>query len=171
VEAIFFASPMHDIGKIGIPDAVLLKQGRLTNEETGVMRRHTVIGASILHESDSEILKAAEEVARTHHEDWDGSGYPHGLKGEEIPLSGRIVRIVDIYDALRSKRPYKNELDHKTACEIIEKEKYRYDPQIYRAFVACAENLSRLFNAFGDVNGLLNQKLYGNFPAITKQTQ
>lgn len=146
VEAIFFASPMHDVGKIGIPDAVLLKQGRLTPAEMDIMKTHTTIGAKILRDSDSDILKAAQEVALTHHELWDGRGYPQGLKGEDIPITGRIVHIVDVYDALRSKRPYKAAIDHATACGMIAEEKDRHDPVIYKAFLNCADEFRRLFD-------------------------
>lgn len=146
VEAIFFASPMHDVGKIGIPDAILLKKGRHTKEESDIMKTHTNIGASILRDSDSEILKTAEEIAFTHHENWNGEGYPKGLKGEEIPISGRIVNIVDIYDALRSKRPYKEAFDHGTACSIIEKAAPHFDPSVLNGFKVCSEEFRRLFD-------------------------
>ncbi|MBI5562374.1 MAG: response regulator [Deltaproteobacteria bacterium] len=144
-EAIFFASPMHDIGKIGIPDAILLKNGRYTREEADVMKRHTLIGASILHASNSDILRTAEQIALTHHESWDGTGYPMGLRGAEIPINGRIVNIVDIYDALRSKRPYKEPYDHKAALDIIEDEKNRFDPAVLKAFRECSDEFRRLF--------------------------
>lgn len=145
VEVIFFASPMHDIGKIGIPDSILLKHGRHTMEESGIMKTHTVIGANILHGSDSEILRAAEEVALTHHEQWNGNGYPRGLKGDKIPLSGRIVNIVDIYDALRSRRPYKEPYDHEPSCGIISDIKDHFDPVIFKAFQDCSEDFRRLY--------------------------
>ncbi|MBI1910445.1 MAG: response regulator [Deltaproteobacteria bacterium] len=150
VEAIFFASPMHDVGKIGIPDSILLKEGEHTKEESEIMRTHTIIGADILRNSDSEILNTAQEIALTHHETWNGEGYPKGLKGEEIPISGRIVNIVDIYDALRSKRPYKPSFEHKKACLIIEGLKNRFDPAIYRSFIACSEEFRRLFDEHRD---------------------
>ncbi|OGP18717.1 MAG: hypothetical protein A2054_09895 [Deltaproteobacteria bacterium GWA2_55_10] len=146
VEAIFFASPMHDVGKIGIPDSILLKPGSLTDAEFEIMRTHTTIGAEILKDSDSEILDTAREIALTHHERWDGEGYPRGLKGEEIPLSGRIVNVVDIYDAIRSPRPYKEGLDHETACKIILGHPERFDPVILKAFVDCAEEFRRLYD-------------------------
>lgn len=146
VEEIFFASPMHDIGKIGIPDAILLKEGGHTKEESLIMKTHTTIGASILKGSDSEILKTAQEVALCHHEAWDGSGYPRALKGKQIPISGRIVNIVDIYDALRSKRPYKEAFDHERSCEIINGLRLRFDPVIFEAFHGCAEEFRRLFD-------------------------
>lgn len=146
VEAIFFASPMHDIGKIGIPDSILLKKGGHTKEESEVMRTHTIIGANILKGSDSEILKAAEDIALNHHESWNGAGYPRAIKGEEIPISGRIVNIVDIYDALRSRRPYKEPFPHEAACKIIDGAEERFDPMIFKAFHDCAEEFRRLFD-------------------------
>lgn len=146
VEAIFFASPMHDVGKIGIPDSILLKPGSLTKEEFEIMKTHTTIGAGILRGSDSEILKTAEEIALSHHELWDGNGYPRGLKNEDIPLSGRIVSIVDSYDAIRSKRPYKKPCDHNTACDKLTESKARYDPVIFNAFHDCSKEFKRLFD-------------------------
>ena len=146
VEAIYFASPMHDVGKIGIPDSILLKPGGLAKEEFEIMKTHTTIGAGILRGSDSEILKTAEEIALSHHESWDGNGYPRGLKNEEIPLSGRIVSIVDSYDAIRSKRPYKKPFDHNTACDKLTESKARYDPVIFNAFHDCSKEFKRLFD-------------------------
>lgn len=146
VESVFFASPMHDIGKIGIPDSILLKQGSHTPEESAVMKTHTTIGANILKGSDSEILQTAQEIALSHHEAWDGTGYPRGLKGKEIPMPGRIVNMVDIYDAIRSKRPYKEAMSHEQACGIITKLKPRFDPVIYEAFHGCAPDFKRLFD-------------------------
>ena len=106
-ELLLNASPLHDIGKIGIPDSVLLKPGKLDASEWEIMKSHTVLAAGLLSGSDSELMKMAEIVALTHHEKWDGSGYPKGLRGEDIPLVGRIVAICDVFDALLSKRPYK----------------------------------------------------------------
>lgn len=106
-EIIRHASPMHDIGKIAIPDSILLKAGALTEEEWAVMKSHAQLGAEILSDQDSELLCTAALLARTHHERWDGSGYPEGLKGEEIPLFTRIVTVCDVFDALTSERPYK----------------------------------------------------------------
>lgn len=107
-ELMLHASPMHDIGKIGIADAILLKPGKLTPAEWEIMKSHSAIGADILHESDSDLLGMARMIALHHHEKWDGSGYPHGLVGEAIPLPARIVAVTDVFDALTSKRPYKN---------------------------------------------------------------
>ena len=146
VEAIFFGSPMHDVGKIGIPDSILLKEGSHTPEEFELMKTHTTIGGNILRDPDSGILLTAREIALTHHERWDGNGYPMGLRGEEIPISGRVVHLVDIYDALRSKRPYKEAFDHETACGIIESQKERFDPAVFKGFHALAGEFRNLFD-------------------------
>jgi len=110
---------MHDLGQVGIPDSILLKQGPLDKDQWEIIKTHPIIGADILSNSDCSYLRMAEDIAYTHHEKWDGTGYPRGLKEEEIPLSGRIMILADQYDALRSKRPYKNELGHKEVIKII----------------------------------------------------
>jgi len=107
VRLILYASPMHDVGKIGVPDHILLNPEKLTDEEWKVMQSHTVMGAEILGGSKGEILQVAAQIALTHHEKWDGSGYPNGLAGPEISIEGRILAVADVWDALRSKRPYK----------------------------------------------------------------
>lgn len=120
VQLIRRAAPLHDIGKIGIPDAILLKSGPLTEEERAVMKEHTRIGANILSGSRFPLLQLAEEIARVHHEHWDGSGYPDGLRGETIPLSGRIVAVADVFDSLTHERPYKPAWSVKQALREIE---------------------------------------------------
>lgn len=130
------ASPMHDIGKIGIPDHILLKPGRLEPAEMAIMQTHTTIGAEILGDGDSELLRLAREIALTHHEKWDGSGYPHGLAGEGIPLSGRIVAVADVFDALTSERPYKRAWSVEEAVAYVREQAGRhFDPLLVQHFL------------------------------------
>jgi putative two-component system response regulator len=136
------ASAMHDVGKIGIPDSVLLKPGKLDAGEWEIMRSHTTKGAEILAGSQSPLLQMAEAIARTHHERWDGSGYPNGLEGEEIPLAGRICAICDVYDALGSARPYKNPWTPQEVLEEIARGSgTHFDPAIVTAFLALIPGL------------------------------
>jgi putative two-component system response regulator len=149
---IFYASPMHDIGKIGIPDHILLKPGGLATEEWTVMKTHATLGANILAEGKSPYLKMGAEIAQNHHERWDGGGYPNGLKGDAIPITARIMNICDIYDALRSKRPYKPEFDHARAVDVITRgdgrtEPEHFDPQILDAFKRSQEAFQAIYEA------------------------
>ncbi len=149
-EMIFYASPMHDIGKIGTPDQILLKPGQFTSEEWGIMKEHTVTGGRILAGATSPYLKMGREIALGHHERWDGSGYPRGARGEAIPLPARIMQIADVYDALRSKRPYKPAYDHVRTMEIICEGDGRtapshFDPDILNAFKKQADMLNDIF--------------------------
>ncbi|RJO63040.1 MAG: response regulator [Myxococcales bacterium] len=149
IDAILHASPMHDIGKIGIPDHVLLKPGKLTPEEWEVMKRHTVIGAQILAGSDSEVIGKAEEIALSHHERIDGSGYPKGLKGEAIPLAGRIVALADVFDALLSRRPYKQPFSLEQSLGIIREmgDQEKLDPDVTQAFFAIENEITAIRRA------------------------
>lgn len=129
------AAPMHDIGKIGIPDAVLQKPGKLNPEEWAVMQKHAEIGAEIIGEDGSDLLQMAREVALHHHEKWDGSGYPKGLKGKDIPLSARIVALADVFDALTSERPYKKAWSIEQATDLLKEQSgQHFDPELVEAF-------------------------------------
>ncbi|AOY58787.1 MULTISPECIES: HD-GYP domain-containing protein [Desulfococcus] len=135
VENLRYAAPMHDIGKIGIPDRILLKPGKLDAEEWDIMKQHTVIGGKILQGADNDFLKMGEKIALSHHEKWDGSGYPNGLEKDEIPMEGRIVAVVDVFDALTSKRPYKDPFPTEKSFEIIEEGRGgHFDPDVVDAF-------------------------------------
>ena len=156
VKLIRYASPMHDIGKIGIPDRILLKPERLDADEFETIKSHTTIGASILSKSKAEVLKMACEIARSHHEKWNGHGYPHGLAKTEIPISGRIVCIADTFDALTSQRPYKNPYPIEVAVDIIKSEREKqFDPDIVDAFIANLDEIRRIrdeVSGAGDVS-------------------
>ena len=129
------AAPLHDVGKIGIPDTVLRKSGELTSSERAVMRRHTLIGARMLAASDSPVLRLAERVALRHHERWDGAGYPDGLVRQEIPLAARIVAVADVYDALCCARPYKPPWSiDRSVTEVLEAAGSQFDPDVVAAF-------------------------------------
>ena len=135
VDLVFNASPMHDIGKIGIPDRILLKPGKLDADEWQVMKQHAAIGADIIGENPSPLLKLSRVIAATHHEKWDGSGYPKGLEGEAIPLEGRIVAIADVFDALTTERPYKKAWAVKDAVQLIDDHSgSHFDPSLVSVF-------------------------------------
>ncbi len=147
LEHILFAAPMHDVGKIGIPDAVLKKPGKLDAAEWEIMRQHTVMGARILSGSSAEFMKLAEVIALAHHEKWDGKGYPQGIKGADIPLGGRIVALADVFDALTSKRPYKEPMPLEKAFAIItEGRGSHFDPEAVDAFFAIKDEIAASLN-------------------------
>ena len=138
------AAPMHDIGKIGIPEGILLKRGQLTPEEWSTMQCHTTIGARII-ENHSKLLGTARLVALTHHERWDGSGYPHGLREREIPFEGRIVAIADVFDALTSDRPYKEAWTLESALALIEREQGKhFDPTLAKIFLELVPEIQEI---------------------------
>lgn len=145
VNALRHASAMHDIGKISVPDSILMKPGALTPEERAVMEQHTTNGASILGGTSSELLQLGSTIALTHHERWDGSGYPKGLAHEGIPMEGRICAIVDVYDALCSARPYKMPRPHEEVMQVIRAESgHHFDPRIVEAFVAVESRVGQV---------------------------
>jgi len=151
-DIMYYASPMHDIGKIGISDAILLKPGPLSDSEAEMMKRHPSIGGKLLEGSESPIIESARNFALTHHERWDGTGYPAGLRGVEIPIEGRILNIVDQYDALRSERPYKRGIMHGDAVGIILNGDDRtrpahFDPMMIEAFADTSDEFDRIFTS------------------------
>ena len=136
VQNIRYAAPMHDVGKIGIPDNILMKPAKLTDEEFDFMKTHTNIGAKILAKSKAEILRLAWQIAISHHEKWNGRGYPQGFSVDKIPIAGRIVGLADVFDALTSKRPYKVPYPIEVAVDIIKKERgEHFDPDVADIFL------------------------------------
>lgn len=173
VETIFFASPLHDIGKIGVPDSILLKSGKLHNEERAIIEKHCEIGCNILLEepkglhaflelsglsaigsegyASSELQTTAAEIALSHHEKWDGTGYPRGLKAEEIPISARIVAVADVYDALRSERPYKAAYSHEETIEIMNPMRaLHFAPDVFDAFTRIHDEFIYIKDRYSD---------------------
>lgn len=147
------ASPMHDIGKIGIPDRILLKEGPLTAEEMAIVHTHCQIGADIIADHPSDIIRTAKIGALTHHERWDGSGYPNKLKGNEIPRLGRILAIADVFDALTSKRPYKKPWSFDDAYNFIKEDNGRhFDPELVSIFVGNISEIRRIYDIHSDVS-------------------
>lgn len=153
---IFHTAPMHDIGKIGIPDSILLKPGRLDQGEWKVMQQHPLMGAEIIGRHENDLLEAARTIALTHHERWDGNGYPQRLKGEEIPLEGRIVTIADVFDALISVRSYKPAFSVEDSLKIMEEEDGRqFDPSLMVAFRKALPEILRVKEIYADEKGAL----------------
>ena len=157
VDLLYKSAPLHDIGKIGIPDAILLKPGKLTVEEFEIMKTHTTLGRNAIEEAERRLgmrvafLSVSKEIAYSHQEKWDGSGYPEGLKGDAIPVSARLMAVADVYDALISKRVYKPAFPHEQACATIVKGRgTHFDPDMVDAFVAIAQDVLRISLRYPD---------------------
>ncbi len=156
VDLLYQAAPLHDIGKVGIPDAILQKPGPLDHDEFEVMKTHTTIGAAALEDAeeqldDSKLICMAREIVISHHEKWDGSGYPFGLAGTDIPLSGRLMAVADVYDALRSKRVYKPAMSHQQALNIIKDDAgTHFDPAVVEAFLECENQFEEIASSLQD---------------------
>lgn len=154
IDNIYKASPLHDIGKVGIPDSILLKKGKLTQEEFEQMKTHVEMGYNTLKEvqaryAGNSFLKMGMDITKNHHEKWDGSGYPRGLKGKDIPLAGRIMAIVDVYDALRSKRVYKDAYSHDKSLEIISEGRGRhFDPDLVDIFIKYSSKFKSAYDYY-----------------------
>lgn len=151
VQLLYTAAPLYDVGKIGIPDAVLLKPGRLEEVERTIVEIHPTLGTSLLSGVDSPLLDQARQIALTHHEHWDGSGYPQGLEGEDIPLAGRLVMLAEQYEVLRSARPYKPAFDHVRTCHILFNGDERtrpahFDPHLLEAFRAIHSDFAAIYD-------------------------
>jgi len=157
-ETIRLAAPMHDVGKIGIPDAILKKPGRLTPEEYEVMKQHTIKGGEILAGAQSELLQMAQQIALTHHERFDGDGYPHGLSGTDIPLEGRIVAVADVFDAILSQRCYKPAFALEKGLEVLEQGRGRhFDPDVVDAFFGMQDDVLRIRDRYAALEAETDQ--------------
>ncbi|WP_320043869.1 HD domain-containing phosphohydrolase [uncultured Desulfobacter sp.] len=150
------SAPLHDIGKVAIPDKILQKEGAYTDDEFDIMKRHCEFGADIIKRAMQKLnfrsfLQIAEQLALSHHEKWDGSGYPMGMSGDDIPLSGRIMAVADVYDALRTKRQYKDAFTHDQSCRIIIKDSgTHFDPEVVSAFKKLSDQFEKISIDFGD---------------------
>jgi putative two-component system response regulator len=183
VQNILSATPMHDIGKVGIPDKIIMKPGKLTPREFEIIKTHTIIGSKILEGSKPEILQIGQEIAISHHEKWDGTGYPYGIAGTQIPFVGRIVALADTFDALTSRRPYKSPYDIEIAVKIILKDRERsFDPEIVDVFMRNINGFEKIQTQAGGIEkigtdnfkwserdreaGLFNEYRIGEKPGI-----
>lgn len=148
-QLVFYAAPLHDIGKIGIPDSILLKPARLTTEEFNVMKTHAEIGYNIMSNAESQYLKAGATIALSHHEKYNGSGYPRGLTGEDIPFLGRVVAVADVFDALTSHRPYKKTWTFKEASDYLTEERGKhFDPKLIDLFTSNIEQIRKIYQRY-----------------------
>jgi putative two-component system response regulator len=156
-----YASVMHDIGKLVVPDSILKKASGLTPEEREIIKKHSALGADIFKGSRSALLKVAKLICLTHHERYDGTGYPNGLKGKDIPLFGRIVALADVFDALTSERPYKAAYGFNEAVEMIKEQSGKhFDPDVVRVFLRCKNKIKRIWQATQDIDSFVKEKAY-----------
>jgi len=165
IEMLFKSAPLHDIGKIGIPDKILLKPGRFTPEEFDIMKTHTTLGRNAIEEAERRLgvrvdfLQTAKEIAFSHQEKWDGSGYPEGLAGDAIPVSARLMAVADVYDALISRRVYKAGMSHEAALEImVEGKGKHFDPDILDAFLEIREQFRAIAGEYADDDSVMEEK-------------
>ncbi len=148
-DLIFYASPFHDLGKVGIEDSILLKPAKLSVQEFEIMKKHAQIGYEILKDSQSQYLQAGATIAISHHERWNGNGYPNNLKGEDIPIFGRIVSVADVFDALTSNRPYKEAWSFDDALEFLKNEAGKhFDPKLVALFIESQDDVNKIFHSF-----------------------
>ncbi len=151
INTLLLAAPMHDVGKLGTPDHILLKQGKLDESELEIMRQHALIGYEILKNSSSPVLQMAADIALNHHEKFDGTGYPHGKAGTDIPIAGRIVAVADVFDALTSVRPYKEAWPLETARQyLLDGRRSHFDPDCVDHFLACWDEILEIRNLYND---------------------
>ena len=166
VKKLLWSAPMHDVGKIGVPDRILQKPGKLDQDEWEIMRNHTFVGSKILGGSSSDIIRMAEILALSHHEKWNGKGYPEGKKGEEIPLFCRIVAIADVFDALTTERPYKNAFSVEKSFRIINEEKgEHFDPSVVDAFFTIQDRILEIRDRYSDIKKI-DSSLFWNIGTI-----
>jgi len=166
IELLYKSAPLHDIGKVGIPDRILLKPGRFEPEEFEIMKTHTTLGRDAILQAEKDLgvempfLKYAKEIAYSHQEKWDGSGYPEGLSGDDIPISARLMAVADVYDALISRRVYKAPMPHEKAVEIIKDGKgSHFDPDMADAFLELQDEFKKIASAFADSDADMNKKV------------
>ncbi|MEA3489669.1 MAG: HD domain-containing protein [Candidatus Omnitrophota bacterium] len=167
VEVIGYASPMHDVGKVMLPDTILKKKGILTREEIVLMRRHPIVGADVFKNAKSSILQACGVIALTHHEWFDGSGYPRGLEGEQIPLCGRIVALADCFDAYTTERPYKKAFSFEVSVSMVrERSGSHFDPSVVRAFMSNEDMIKQVWEANRDIDSFIKHMGIGKKTAF-----
>ncbi|MFA5164359.1 MAG: HD domain-containing phosphohydrolase [Candidatus Omnitrophota bacterium] len=160
IDYLRYASPLHDVGKLIIPDSILKKKGGLTPEEREIVKKHAEIGAEVFEGSNLNLLKIAMMISLTHHERWDGTGYPQGLKGSDIPIFGRIVALADVFDALTSKRPYKRAFGFEEAMDIIKAESgTHFDPAIVKAFLKRKNVIKKIWKSKRQVGLFITEQI------------